>query len=573
MISRLAETGALPQSDIPAGQGEGFARVHRVRGLAPGFLALGSFVFLWLILIDQLRIEWALNPQYAYGFAVPLLCGCLLWRRRAWSVEHRAWNVEPGAGGFRTRCSVLAFAFCAFLLGPTRLIQEANPEWRLIGWALASEVVGLTLLAIHSGLVPTRFTLGAWRFRLRPAAFDFPILFFLVAVPWPTVLEAPLIQGLTRRTTAGTTELLNWVGTSAIQLGEVIEVSTGKVGIDEACSGIRSVQASLMLGLFAGECYRLRTSRRWLLCCAGFGLALALNLCRTFLLVSVASAKGLSAIATWHDPAGVTILLLCFTGVWLLARAWSMEQATQSAEPRASSAAPGARHGRHAVPPGLEGQGLTQTIIWSCFIGWLLLIEGGVERWYRRHETQLPEPVRWTVAWPRDLAAFREIPVPLKTRQWLRYDEGRCAAWQRGGCLWEAIFLRWDPGRTAAFLARNHTPDVCLAATGRFLESDSDMKLIPAAGFQLPFRIYRCADNGHTTFVFYCLWEDRAKQQQFQEEDLTVETRMTAVRLGRRHLGQRSLELSLWGARDTAQATELVRRELAKLVRGGKPGA
>src|ERR1043166_4848346 len=34
------------------------------------FLALG---FLWFVLISQLRIEWTLNPQYSYGWAVPPL--------------------------------------------------------------------------------------------------------------------------------------------------------------------------------------------------------------------------------------------------------------------------------------------------------------------------------------------------------------------------------------------------------------------------------------------------------------------------------------------------------------------
>lgn len=48
-------------------------------------------------------------------------------------------------------------------------------------------MVGLTLLLVH-------FVLGAhWLKRLA-----FPIAYFLVAVPWPSVLEMPLIQGLTR---------------------------------------------------------------------------------------------------------------------------------------------------------------------------------------------------------------------------------------------------------------------------------------------------------------------------------------------------------------------------------------
>ena len=37
--------------------------------------------FLWTILINHLRIEWTLNPQYGYGWAVPFLCLYLIWQR------------------------------------------------------------------------------------------------------------------------------------------------------------------------------------------------------------------------------------------------------------------------------------------------------------------------------------------------------------------------------------------------------------------------------------------------------------------------------------------------------------
>ena len=44
-------------------------------------IAVSPFVYLWWMLIDQLRIEWTVNPQYAYGWAVPFLCVYLAWRR------------------------------------------------------------------------------------------------------------------------------------------------------------------------------------------------------------------------------------------------------------------------------------------------------------------------------------------------------------------------------------------------------------------------------------------------------------------------------------------------------------
>src|SRR5580658_5353140 len=44
-------------------------------------LVLLSFALLWFILLNQLRVEWTVNPQYSYGWIVPLLCLGLLARR------------------------------------------------------------------------------------------------------------------------------------------------------------------------------------------------------------------------------------------------------------------------------------------------------------------------------------------------------------------------------------------------------------------------------------------------------------------------------------------------------------
>ena len=113
------------------------------------------------------------------------------------------------------------------------------PEWRLIQWVLAIQAVGMTLGAIYLA-----------RGRGWLAQLAFPICFFLVAVPWPSFIDQAVIQALTRADATVVTELMGWLGEPAMQHGNVIEVSTGVVGIDEACSGIRSFQSSLMISLF-----------------------------------------------------------------------------------------------------------------------------------------------------------------------------------------------------------------------------------------------------------------------------------------------------------------------------------
>src|SRR5205814_8152949 len=48
-----------------------------------------------------------------------------------------------------TSISYVVLAVLALLYAPTRLVQEANPEWRLVSWALALEVIGLTLVWLY----------------------------------------------------------------------------------------------------------------------------------------------------------------------------------------------------------------------------------------------------------------------------------------------------------------------------------------------------------------------------------------------------------------------------------------
>ena len=204
---------------------------------------------------------------------------------------------------------------CALALAwlPLRLVQEANPEWRLVSWAMALTVITLTLFILST--TQSRSPVVPWSHR--PAVF--PLLFFLVAVPWPTVIEAPLIQALTQANATCAIELLNLFGVPALQHGNLIEIGTGMLGINEACSGIRSFQATLMISLFLGELYRLSVFRRLSLCLAGFALSFVFNVGRTTLLAWVAARDGITAIERWHDPAGAIILVLCFITLWLLA--------------------------------------------------------------------------------------------------------------------------------------------------------------------------------------------------------------------------------------------------------------
>ena len=529
--------------------------VPRVRpDLALGALALGLAA--WAV-GRQFAVEWEVNPQYAYGWSVPFLAALLLGRR--WRTRPEPEPPPPGRAGARAGVAwglVGAFAL-AWL--PARVVQEANPDWRPWGWCMATAVAGLALAGA--------FLLGGARWG---RWFAFPVLFSLVAAPWPERLENTVVQGLMRGVSAAAVEFLDVVlGVPAVRRGNLIEVAGGLIGVEEACSGIRSLQATLMAGLFLGEYYRLRGTRlRVGLVLAGAGLAVATNLARTFFLVWLNVREGPAAFARWHDRAGLIVLVTCLVGLWGLAVRWAPPGDPLNPETLSRTPLP---------PPRLP----------LAAAAALAVAVAGAEAltplWYHwRGDRHAGEPVTWTARPPSDAPGLRTLEIPETSRALLRYTDGGAAAWlgENGTERWTMFFARWASGRNAAASAGMHTPGVCLTAAGKTLLTDLGtvpVRCADAAGaVNLPMRGYRFAANGRELWVFHCVWEDRPAADdadETPERALGAAGRLRAAWAGRRNLGQRVLEVSLLGPTDVEAAWERVRRELPALVVRAEAGA
>jgi hypothetical protein len=183
------------------------------------------------------------------------------------------------------------------------------------------------------------------------------------------------------------------------------------------------------------------------------------------------------------------------------------------------------------------------------------------------HEARVPKPTTWTVRWPRDVASFHELPLSEAARRYLRFDEGSNAIWEQpDGSRWQMIFFRWNPGRVAVHLARGHTPEICLAATGKSVAVLPGVAEVHAQGLDLFFQSYVVSEALGPVHVFYCLWEDRASARSPETTRLSYGNRLASVLEGRRNLGQRSLEVVVWGLRDTEQARAALQRQLEKLL-------
>ena len=500
-------------------------------------IAILIFGFLWFELINFLKAEWWLNPQYNYGLIVPLLSLYLFWRR---------WLSRPTPmAATAAWLAIILLIVGAVLFLPIRFLVDANPDWRLLSWLLALIVVTSSLSFLY---------LIGGRAYLRH--FAFPFLFFLVAVPWPVRIEQVVIQDLMRIVTAINVTFLQLAAVPALQHGNVIEVGTGFIGIEEACSGVRSLQATLMISLFLGELYFFSAIRRIALVTIGAGLAFVCNVVRTAILVWVGTRRGATGIEAWHDPAGLTILIVCLFGLWLVSLIMLR------------------RGNRPQIPLPPSSQNAPTHFSSGLLIGlaiWLLLVEVSVQIWYRAH--QIAASSRWAVHWPESENNYKPVPIASEAESLLRFNEGGAAAWEgEDGHQWAMYFFRWLPGRTAARFVKVHRPDICLPASGRTMERNNGLRMVTVNGVTMPIRSYRFDDRGSPLHVFYCYWDARSSYENVaaaESEDWSPRGRLRAALQGHREIGAQILEVIVWGYQDDGEANEALARELGRLVRAG----
>jgi exosortase len=502
----------------------------------PAILFLGC---LWLVVFQRIHDAWSTSVVYAYGWAVPLL---------ALYLARERWLTRPTATRARPRPAMLWRATLLLMIGyvPVRIVQEANPDWVKVNWVMMGIACGVTLAAA--------WALGGGR---QAAHFAFPVLFCFTALPWPVWMEEALVQLLMRTNASVCAELLTLGGLPALAQGNLIQISTNWLNVEEACSGIQSLQTTFMMSLFLGEFHRLVLARRAALLLAALALAFVGNMGRTLVLAHFARS---GTADSWHDAVGNGAMLLTLAGVWCLGL-WLRRRGHHEGHPA------------DELPPSAFPALLPAPL---AFTGLTLLAgaEGVTEAWYRVHEHALAPARTWSVAWPRDAKGFAERPLSERSRALLKFTQGAAASWSdRQGRSWEAYFLTWEPSRVSKYLAMSHYPSVCLPATGLTFLGDTGPWDWRGAGIHLPFNGYLFKDGGREVHVFHAIAEDRPVREgsRFAYYQVTTTERLESVLRGERNLGQRVLGIAVRGCRNPREAREATEALLRSLVVAREP--
>jgi exosortase len=277
--------------------------------LAPMWLAFGC-------LISRVQWFWVHRPDLQFGWivlALTIFLVCDNWSKR-----------PPPTFELRWQFFAFGMAGCALLF----IVQIYHAAYGMMPALLAGLCLAVYLLAVAN----IHLVYG-WR-GLR--FFAFPLLFFLIALPMPSILQVPLVNGLQQKVASVNVEVLNLLGVPAQRTGSIIQLPNGSVGVDEACSGIRSLQSTIMATLFIGYLTLKSRGLQIALFICGVALAIFGNLVRSLYLSLTANAKGVQAIDQVHDSAGWSILIFTALAVallsWLFAKweRWARHEAQKN---------------------------------------------------------------------------------------------------------------------------------------------------------------------------------------------------------------------------------------------------
>lgn len=391
--------------------------------------------------------EWRRNPDLSHGLFAPIVFGLLLWE-----------GTRQGPQRWLAHTPWLAVSASALMLIALGLFAAAGLLAATVGWAhaLVNCVLAFALVAAW---------LGAWLAladeRVRVLPFNWTI--FTAIVLW--LLVSPIPDGTYRRVTmamqhgvtTGVLDALHLLGIPARRMGNVIELAATSVGVEEACSGIRSLLSCLYAGFFFAAWLVRGSGRRLFIIIAAPVLAIVMNFIRSLALTLLAN-NGTDIAGFWHDVTGYAILGL--TALTLAGLAALMSAPSTAPVPIENA-------------PRLATLPRTPFALLSSICGLAL----GLGIFFALFNRTAPVPSRassisaaslipesasgWEVRNSDDLYQFSDIlrTRDLAERTYLRHGPS--------GVVQVTLYIaHWLPGEASVSVVASHTPDACWPGGG-----------------------------------------------------------------------------------------------------------
>lgn len=416
--------------------------------------ALAALLIAWTV---HLWPQWLHNPDLSHGLFTPIVFILLLHEARTRGTPRYLSRSVAGV----TAASALALA--GLLLIGTAGLYAAALEWShavvefLLAGALCSLLVAGWLVSAEN---TTRLIPFNW-----PAAVA--ALSWLLSAPIPPGTYTRLTQQLQAAVTNGVLFSLQLLGIAAIQEGNVINLPHVSVGVEEACSGVRSLLSCVFAGLFLSAVLVKTPWKRAVVIGLSAPLAIAMNFVRSLLLTLLANS-GVDIHGAWHDLTGFAILGV--TAVLLAGLAWALERNRQADQPAGDPprspeiVSNDKLHGESSISAAPQAIVLTVLTLTLVALGFFV-----IKTRPSRHSFTAPDllallPARaagWEVTTRNDLYQFSS---QLQTRFLAERTYTREDA--QGLTQLTVYVAYWPPGQASVSQVAAHTPDACWPGAG-----------------------------------------------------------------------------------------------------------
>jgi len=271
---------------------------------------------------------WSAFEENWFGWLTPAFSAYVLFDRRARIAA--AWSAcgapgSPRAAGWRG--AVLnALVACGFACGVIAFLAGsfhragAGPSLKgtsIVSVGVAAILIFLPWLAAPRSPMPSPAGFGDDARRQLCSLLVFPAAVWLLSAPLVAVIEAQLSLFLLNPMIALVSFVFDMLGLPLGREGNVLVMPDhGRVGVEEACSGIRSLTGCLFAGSFLGAVFLKPLWQKFALVAAAAALALGMNLARSLFLTGWAYRHGTRAIeGAVHDAAGYAVLAFTMAGL------------------------------------------------------------------------------------------------------------------------------------------------------------------------------------------------------------------------------------------------------------------
>ena len=228
--------------------------------VAPGFLLVLLLLLLFRETATAMVNIWVRSETFTHAFLVPPIVIWLIWRRSErlalTPAKPSLWALLP-----------VAAACLLWVLGELASVNAATQ---------------FALVALIVLVVPTVYGWAVAR------ELTFPLLFLFFAVPVGEFLVPQMMEWTADFTVAA----LQLSGIPVYREGLQFVIPSGNWSVVEACSGVRYLIASFMVGTLFGYLNFNSAKRRWLFVLVSLGVPVLANWLRAYLIVMIGHLSG-----------------------------------------------------------------------------------------------------------------------------------------------------------------------------------------------------------------------------------------------------------------------------------------